>query len=270
MAVRDAPVDEIEEAIRPGGISKVKSARIKSILRAITDTAPGGGAVAGLAGWPASHGGPGLPHVPARGRAARPPRACCCSRSGCATCPSTPMSRASGRGSALFRPGARSTRSTTRCSQITPPGEELEFHLNLLRHGRRTCHARRPGLRGLRAPAECARARFTVAVRLGRVVRGVGAPPGGRAPAPVTSNARRGTYTGHSGTLERRPASIRCSEGGTLPECADADASARRGWVEAVRGRAALAPDPVAANAGGRPPGRPGCLPPTQICYHPA
>src|ERR1700729_823994 len=36
--VRDAPVDEIEEAIRPGGISKVKSARIKAILRAITET----------------------------------------------------------------------------------------------------------------------------------------------------------------------------------------------------------------------------------------
>src|ERR1700676_1294018 len=33
-AVRDAPVDLIEEAIRPGGISKVKSARIKSILKA--------------------------------------------------------------------------------------------------------------------------------------------------------------------------------------------------------------------------------------------
>ncbi len=40
--VRDAPVDELEEAIRPGGISKVKSARIKSILRAISETAPGG------------------------------------------------------------------------------------------------------------------------------------------------------------------------------------------------------------------------------------
>ena len=36
-AVRDAPVDEIEAAIRPGGISKVKSARIKSILRAISE-----------------------------------------------------------------------------------------------------------------------------------------------------------------------------------------------------------------------------------------
>ena len=45
----DAPVDEIEEAIRPGGISKVKSARIKSILRAITETAPGGRALARLA-----------------------------------------------------------------------------------------------------------------------------------------------------------------------------------------------------------------------------
>ncbi|MGI8507563.1 MAG: endonuclease III domain-containing protein, partial [Solirubrobacteraceae bacterium] len=37
-AVRDAPVDELEEAIRPGGISKVKSARIKSILEAISST----------------------------------------------------------------------------------------------------------------------------------------------------------------------------------------------------------------------------------------
>src|SRR5690606_36966794 len=32
-AVRDAPNAEVEEAIRPGGISKVKSARIQAILR---------------------------------------------------------------------------------------------------------------------------------------------------------------------------------------------------------------------------------------------
>ena len=36
-AVRDAPLEEVEEAIRPGGISKVKSARIQAILRAIGD-----------------------------------------------------------------------------------------------------------------------------------------------------------------------------------------------------------------------------------------
>ena len=49
VLVRDAPVDEVEEAIRPGGISKVKSARIKAILRAITD-APRPAGAGGLAG----------------------------------------------------------------------------------------------------------------------------------------------------------------------------------------------------------------------------
>src|SRR3954454_23261798 len=34
-AVRDAPNAEVERAIRPGGISKVKSARIQDILRAV-------------------------------------------------------------------------------------------------------------------------------------------------------------------------------------------------------------------------------------------
>ncbi len=37
---------------------------------------------------------------------------------------------------------------------LTPPGEELELHLNLLRHGRRTCSARNPACR------DCALARM--------------------------------------------------------------------------------------------------------------
>ena len=40
---------------------------------------------------------------------------------------------------------------------LTPPGEELELHVNLLRHGRRTCHARRPAARDARSRG-CARA----------------------------------------------------------------------------------------------------------------
>jgi len=36
-AVRDAPVEEVEEAIRPGGISKVKSVRIQAILEALPE-----------------------------------------------------------------------------------------------------------------------------------------------------------------------------------------------------------------------------------------
>jgi endonuclease-3 len=37
---------------------------------------------------------------------------------------------------------------------LTPRGDELELHVNLLRHGRRTCHARWP------ACEECALARM--------------------------------------------------------------------------------------------------------------
>src|ERR671915_711190 len=40
-AVRDAPNEEVEEAIRPGGISKVKSARIQDILRALPEDLDG-------------------------------------------------------------------------------------------------------------------------------------------------------------------------------------------------------------------------------------
>ena len=45
---------------------------------------------------------------------------------------------------ALFRPKAPFEELHDTMLEITPPDEELEFHMNLLRHGRRTCYARRP------------------------------------------------------------------------------------------------------------------------------
>ena len=50
--VRDAPVQEIEEAIRPGGISKVKSARIAQILAALPTDADGAPTLAALPQMP--------------------------------------------------------------------------------------------------------------------------------------------------------------------------------------------------------------------------
>ena len=38
--------------------------------------------------------------------------------------------------------------------KLTPPGAELELHINLLRHGRRTCTRPAPGVRRLRARAD--------------------------------------------------------------------------------------------------------------------
>ena len=76
--------------------------------------------------------------------AARRRPACCCSASACATCRSTPTSRASARGSGCCGRGASFEELHDAMLALTPPGAELELHLNLLRHGRRTCFARAP------------------------------------------------------------------------------------------------------------------------------
>jgi endonuclease-3 len=157
--VRDAPVDEVEAAIRPGGISKVKSARIKSILQAITDTAPGQAAspVSGdpraldrddplsldwLASQPVPEAQRYLTSLPGVGRKTA---ACVLLFAlGMRDVPvDTHVSRVGTR-LGLFRPGAPFEEMHDVMLEITPPGEELELHLNLLRHGRRTCYARRP------------------------------------------------------------------------------------------------------------------------------
>jgi endonuclease-3 len=152
--VRDAPVDELEEAIRPGGISKVKSARIKSILRAVSATGPEGSGLSldwlpELSVAEAQRYLIGLPGV------GRKTAACVLLFTfGMHDVPvDTHVSRVGTR-LGLFRPGAPFDELHDTMLAITPEGEELEFHINLLRHGRRTCHARRP------ACGECALARM--------------------------------------------------------------------------------------------------------------
>ena len=44
----------------------------------------------------------------------------------------------------LLRAGAPFEELHDQMLALTPPGQELELHVNLLRHGRRTCHARAP------------------------------------------------------------------------------------------------------------------------------
>jgi endonuclease-3 len=147
-AVRDAPVDEVEEAIRPGGISKVKSARIKSILGAIGETAPAPDdsreelSLDWLAQLTVPDAQAYLCSLPGVGRKTA---ACVLLFAlGMRDVPvDTHVSRVGSR-LGLFRAGAPFLEMHDTMLAITPPGEELEFHLNLLRHGRRTCHARRP------------------------------------------------------------------------------------------------------------------------------
>jgi endonuclease-3 len=132
-AVRDAPNEDVEAAIRPGGISKVKSRRIQDILRALPDDPLDG---------PHLRDRDYLMSLPGVGRKTA---ACVLLFAyGERDVPvDTHVSRVGTR-LGLFRPGAPFEELHDDMLAITPPGQELELHVNLLRHGRRTCHARRP------------------------------------------------------------------------------------------------------------------------------
>ena len=130
--VRDAPTEEVEAAIRPGGISKVKSRRIQEILRALPEPLDG----------PHLRDQAFLMSLPGVGR-----KTAACVRLfayGDRDVPvDTHVSRVGTR-LGLFREGAPFTELHDTMLELTPPGQELELHVNMLRHGRRTCHARRP------------------------------------------------------------------------------------------------------------------------------
>ncbi|HEY5195411.1 MAG TPA: DNA lyase [Solirubrobacteraceae bacterium] len=137
-AVRDAPVDEVEEAIRPGGISKVKSVRIQAILEAIGDPV----SLDWMRDAPIAESRASLCELPGVGRKTA---ACVLLFSfGLPDIPvDTHVSRVATR-LGLLRPGAPFEELHDAMLDLTGAGEELELHVNLLRHGRHTCHARRP------------------------------------------------------------------------------------------------------------------------------
>ena len=136
-AVRDAPVEEIEEAIRPGGISKVKSVRIQAILDAIGDPLD----LSWMKDAPVAESQRFLVALPGVGR-----KTAACVLLFAYGLRDVPVDTHVATRLALLRPGAGSDELL----RLTPRGAELEFHVNMLRHGRRTCHAQRP------ACADCA------------------------------------------------------------------------------------------------------------------
>lgn len=147
--VRDAPLAEVEEAIRPGGISKVKSVRIQAILRAISEDQL---SLDWLPDVPIEQARDYLVALPGVGRKTA---ACVLLFAyGLRDVPvDTHVSRVGTR-LGLLEAGAPFERLHDQMLALTPPGQELELHVNLLRHGRRTCHARLP------ACDQCALARM--------------------------------------------------------------------------------------------------------------
>jgi endonuclease III len=143
--VRDAPEADVEDAIRPGGISRVKAARIQAILRAISADrrdSPHELSLDWLPSVPLAEAQEYLVGLPGVGRKTA---ACVLLFAfGLREVPvDTHVSRVGTR-LGLLRARASSRELHDQMLALTPRGQELELHVNLLRHGRRTCHARLP------------------------------------------------------------------------------------------------------------------------------
>ncbi|HEY6730134.1 MAG TPA: endonuclease III [Solirubrobacterales bacterium] len=143
--VRDAPVKELEEAIRPGGLARQKAPRIQAILEQLgeppdldwTETAPREESLEFLLDLPGVGRKTaacvliftwGIPEIPV----------------------DVHVHRVGGR-LGLFPAKASFEKAHDEMLAIVPPEDAYEFHMNLIRHGRALCRPKpRCGECGLR------------------------------------------------------------------------------------------------------------------------
>lgn len=140
-AVRDAQTDAVIEAIRPAGLANQKGPRIQAALRRITE-ARGKLDIDFLASLPLAEGQAWLTSINGVG-----PKTAAIVLLFCYGLPAFPVDthvhRVTGRiGLRDEKLSADDTHALM--EQLCPPGAAGPFHLNLIRHGRETCHARGP------------------------------------------------------------------------------------------------------------------------------
>ncbi len=132
-AVRDAPVEEVEEAIRPGGLSKQKAPRIQAVLELLGDPMD----LDWLEAAPRTEAMGFLTSLPGVG-----PKTAACIQIFTWGIPEIPVDvhvhRVGGR-LGLFRPNAPFPEAHDEMLAITDPADAYEFHMNLIRHGREVC-----------------------------------------------------------------------------------------------------------------------------------
>lgn len=140
-AVSAAPEAEIEEAIRPGGISKVKARRIKSMLGSI-EAETGGLDLGFLAETSRERAIEFLERLPGVGR-----KTAACVLLFSFDRPEMPVDthvyRVASR-LGLVRPRAAFVKAHDVLLAATDPADVFELHVNMIRHGRRICTARNP------------------------------------------------------------------------------------------------------------------------------
>jgi endonuclease-3 len=137
-AVRRAPEDEVEQAIRPGGISRVKARRIKAMLEELD-----GDDLAWLETAPIEQGRERLVELPGIGR-----KTAACVLLFSYGIPDVPVDThvyRVGWRLGFWREKSPLEPAHDLLSSLADDGDDAyEIHTNLLRHGRRICTARAP------------------------------------------------------------------------------------------------------------------------------
>ncbi len=135
--VRRAPEGEVEEAIRPGGISRVKARRIRQILDELD-----GDDLSSLERAPLHEARARLLALPGVGR-----KTAACVLLFSFGRPDVPVDthvHRVGTRLGLLRAGASFDEAHDEMLRIVAPEDAYEVHVGLIRHGRRTCVARTP------------------------------------------------------------------------------------------------------------------------------
>ncbi len=152
--VRDAPVEQVAEAIRCGGLANLKARRIQEVLHVLTERLNGAPlSLDFLAERPLAEARDFLRSLPGVG-----PKTAACVMLFSLGMPAFPVDTHVHRVSrrlGLIGAKVSADQAHTIFEQIVPAEYAHTLHVNLIRHGRRICHAQRPACERCPLRLEC-------------------------------------------------------------------------------------------------------------------
>jgi len=137
-----APVEEVEDAIRPGGLAPTKARRMHALLAELRDRLGPGWDAARLETMPIDEAKAWLTSLPGVG-----PKTAACVLLFSLGRPALPVDTHVHRVSrrlGLIGPKVGALPAHDALEARMPPDRYYDFHVALIRHGRRVCHARAP------------------------------------------------------------------------------------------------------------------------------
>ena len=140
-SVLDAPVEAVEDAIRPGGLAPTKSKRLQALLAEVKDRAPDWD-LGTLQELPLDEAKRWLTSLPGVG-----PKTAACVLLFALDRPALPVDTHVERVAKRLGLAPRKLATVKlhdKLEAMLEPHEVYAFHVDLIQHGRRTCHARAP------------------------------------------------------------------------------------------------------------------------------